>query len=107
MVPGRNSGSSRQDPSVEPGRSGTSRLPQVAGGGCVVGPQGCRVAWRGGVANASARNEGFGHSFGPHRVHRSPVRDAHSGTPDTPPPYPVDRGRSVCMVHLGPLCGES
>ena len=35
-------GSSRHDPSVEPGRSGTSRLPQVTGGGCVVGPQGCR-----------------------------------------------------------------
>ena len=44
MVPGRNSGSSRQDPSVEPGWSGTSRLPQVAGGGCVVGPQGCRCS---------------------------------------------------------------
>ena len=36
MVSGRNSGSSRQDPRVEPGRSGTSRLPQVASGGCVL-----------------------------------------------------------------------
>ena len=79
MVPGRNSGSSRQDPSVEPGRSGTSRLPQVAGGGCVVGPHGGRVARRGGVANASAGTEAFGHSFGPHRVLQSTVGDAHSG----------------------------
>ena len=50
----------------------------------------------------------LGTPFGPHRVHQSTVGDACSGTPDSFRPYPVDRERSVRMVHLGPLCrGES
>ena len=43
VVPGRNLGSSRQDPSVEPGRSGTSRLPQVVGEAVLSDPR--AVVW--------------------------------------------------------------
>ena len=45
MVPGRNSGSSRQDPSVEPGRSGLSRLPQLQAEAVLSDPR--AVVWRG------------------------------------------------------------